>query len=162
MMPQKEDSGKIVVLVISDDKQMNFIEEPIRGILLPPGETLEVDHIQLHYENRPGKMIDLRDARYLIEGKALTELLNTIEKILKEDGHSKGGHNRPPREIKITKREKEILQCIASEMTNEDIARKLFISKRTVDSHRQNLMEKLNIHNTAGLVKVAYKMGLIG
>ncbi len=70
-------------------------------------------------------------------------------------------HSSCSREIKITKREKEILQCIASEMTNEEIAKRLFISKRTVDSHRQNLMEKLDIRNTAGLVKVAFKMGML-
>ncbi|MCH2225402.1 MAG: response regulator transcription factor [Crocinitomicaceae bacterium] len=57
-------------------------------------------------------------------------------------------------------REVEILQLIVSEMTNEEIAEKLFISKRTVDGHRQKLIGKLGVRNTAGLVKFAIKADL--
>lgn len=62
---------------------------------------------------------------------------------------------------KISKREKEVLKMIASEMTNEQIAKKLGLAKRTVDVHRQNLLVKLNVKNTAGLINYAYKNGLI-
>ena len=48
------------------------------------------------------------------------------------------------------------------ELSNKQIAEKLFISIKTVDSHRQNLLHKLNVKNTAGLVKAAYKMELLG
>lgn len=151
----------IVVLVIAADNQMNLIREPIRGILFPSNEALLVDRIQLYCGKQPGKTIDLRDSRFLIEEDKLAEFLPAIKKMLKEERYLTGMHSSPSREIRITKRESEVLQCIALEMTNENIARKLFISKRTVDSHRQNLMEKLNTHNTVGLVKIAYAMGLI-
>lgn len=61
----------------------------------------------------------------------------------------------------LTKREIEVLQMIAMELTNEEIARKLFVAKRTVDSHRQNLIHKLQVKNTVGLVKAAYQLDLI-
>ncbi len=55
--------------------------------------------------------------------------------------------------LKLSERELEILKCIAEEMTNKEIAQKLYISPRTVDTHRRNLLQKLNVKNTAGLVK---------
>jgi DNA-binding NarL/FixJ family response regulator len=61
----------------------------------------------------------------------------------------------------LTRREVEVLQMIAMEMTNEEIAKKLFVAKRTVDSHRQNLIHKLQVKNTVGLVKAAYKLNLV-
>ncbi|MFL5789856.1 MAG: response regulator, partial [Flavisolibacter sp.] len=57
----------------------------------------------------------------------------------------------------LTRRELEILRMIAMEMTNDEISKKLNIGKRTVDSHRQNLLNKLHAKNTVGLIKAAYK-----
>ena len=48
---------------------------------------------------------------------------------------------------------------IAMEMTNEEIAQGLFVNKRTIDTHRQNLINKLHVKNTAGLVKTAASLG---
>ena len=62
---------------------------------------------------------------------------------------------------KLSRREIEILTCIANEMTNEEIADKLELSKRTVDNHRQNMLKKLNAKNSMGLVLAAIKIGLI-
>ncbi|MFQ5447778.1 MAG: response regulator [Saprospiraceae bacterium] len=53
----------------------------------------------------------------------------------------------------ITEREFEVLRCIAGEYTNKEIAAMLFISPRTVETHRRNLIRKLKVKNTAGLVK---------
>jgi len=61
----------------------------------------------------------------------------------------------------LTGRESEILQYIASGLTNAEIARKLFLSVRTVNTHRTNLMHKLDVHNTAGLVRYAMENGLV-
>ena len=61
----------------------------------------------------------------------------------------------------ITRREKEILKLITEENTNSEIAQKLFLSLRTVENHRNNLLQKLNVKNTAGLVKVAIQEGFI-
>lgn len=61
----------------------------------------------------------------------------------------------------ITSRELEILQLIALGLTSQDISQKLFISKNTVETHRKNLLAKLNVKNTASLLKFAYKKGLV-
>jgi DNA-binding NarL/FixJ family response regulator len=60
----------------------------------------------------------------------------------------------------LTAREKEVLTLIVNENTSEEIADKLFISKKTVDNHRQHLLEKCNCRSTVGLVKYAIKNGL--
>jgi DNA-binding NarL/FixJ family response regulator len=66
-----------------------------------------------------------------------------------------------PESYGLTKRELEILKRIALEMTNDEIANDLKIAKRTVDSHRQNLLNKLHVKNTVGLIKAAYEFKII-
>jgi DNA-binding NarL/FixJ family response regulator len=61
----------------------------------------------------------------------------------------------------LTKRELEILKLITEEKTNDEISTLLFIAKRTVDSHRQNLLNKLGVKNTVGLTKIAIENNLI-
>ncbi len=61
----------------------------------------------------------------------------------------------------LSRREKEVLQYIAANLTSQQIADKLFVSKRTIDSHRLNLMLKLEVKNSAAMVKKALQMGLI-
>lgn len=61
----------------------------------------------------------------------------------------------------LTKREKEILKLIADGMTNSQIAEKLFVSQSTVDTHRKNMLTKLNVNNTAALVRFAVENGLV-
>jgi DNA-binding NarL/FixJ family response regulator len=64
-------------------------------------------------------------------------------------------------DITFTSRESEILQLIAQGCTNNEIAEKLFISRRTVEGHRQNLIEKTTSKNTAELIGFAFRYGLI-
>jgi DNA-binding NarL/FixJ family response regulator len=61
----------------------------------------------------------------------------------------------------LSRREKEILKLIVDEATTAEIAEKLFISIGTVETHRHNMMSKLNVRNTAGLVRVAITHQLI-
>ncbi|NCC73015.1 MAG: response regulator transcription factor [Sphingobacteriia bacterium] len=63
--------------------------------------------------------------------------------------------------IPLTPRELDVLNLIVDELTNHEIAEKLFISVRTVDAHRRNLLEKTGSRNTAGLVKFAIENNLI-
>lgn len=62
---------------------------------------------------------------------------------------------------KLTKRELEILRNITMGLTNAKIAEKLFISDRTVHNHRNNLMRKLEVHNTADMVRIAIEAGIL-
>lgn len=61
----------------------------------------------------------------------------------------------------LTKREKEIILLIAQGLSNQEIAEKLFLSVRTVENHRFNLIQKLDVKNTAALVKKAVEMGWV-
>jgi DNA-binding NarL/FixJ family response regulator len=61
----------------------------------------------------------------------------------------------------LSRREKEILKLIIDEMTTAEIAEKLFISVGTVETHRHNMMNKLGVRNTAGLVRVAITNALV-
>lgn len=62
---------------------------------------------------------------------------------------------------KLSEREKEVLECIATGCTTQEIGDKLFISKNTVETHRKNLLYKLNAKNTAELINNAYKKKII-
>ena len=61
----------------------------------------------------------------------------------------------------LTHREYEILQLIAYEHSSREIASKLYISFETVNSHRKNILEKLDVVNTAGMVRVAFEKRLL-
>jgi DNA-binding NarL/FixJ family response regulator len=61
----------------------------------------------------------------------------------------------------LTERETEVLKLLMQECTSKEIAEKLFISERTVETHRKNLMRKTNSGNTVGLIKYAYSNNLI-
>ncbi len=63
--------------------------------------------------------------------------------------------------VKLTPREKEILSLVAKEFTNEQIANKLFISERTVETHRRNIFSKTKTKSIVGLIKYAIHHGLI-
>jgi DNA-binding NarL/FixJ family response regulator len=62
---------------------------------------------------------------------------------------------------KLTLRQREVLQLIAEGNTTKEIAKKLSISVKTVETHRMQLMERLDIHDIAGLVRFALRSGLI-
>lgn len=66
-----------------------------------------------------------------------------------------------PTKLKISRREKEVLQLIMQEFTTQEIADKLFVSVKTVESHRGSLLTKLQARNTAGLVRIAMEEGIV-
>jgi DNA-binding NarL/FixJ family response regulator len=61
----------------------------------------------------------------------------------------------------LSNRETEVLKLIAEGLTNAEIADKLFTSKRTIETHRQNIIEKTNAKNTAALIKYAMENGML-
>ena len=67
----------------------------------------------------------------------------------------------PGYSLVLSRREKEVLELIAEGYTNPQIAEKLFVSPFTVDSHRKNLIAKLNVKNTAMLIRFAVENKLI-
>lgn len=72
-----------------------------------------------------------------------------------------GGGPEPDPLAELTDRELEVLALIASGKTNREMAAELGISRRTVETHRENLMRKLEIHSVAGLTRLALEQGLL-
>ncbi|MBV1924212.1 MAG: response regulator transcription factor, partial [Flavobacteriaceae bacterium] len=62
---------------------------------------------------------------------------------------------------KITRREQEVLLAISEELTTQEISEKLFISPKTVETHRMNLMSKLGAKNSVGIIKIAIENQLL-
>ena len=85
--------------------------------------------------------------------------LGLLEKLLLQEPRPPALGTSPG--VSLTHREREILQLVASGLTNQEIADQLFTSKRTVESHRQNLLEKTGARNTPALVKYAMEHDLL-
>ncbi len=84
-----------------------------------------------------------------------------VMEIIRENLMSKQKPALPGFDVEVSGREQEVLQLICEQYTNPEIAEKLFISARTVEWHRKNLLEKLNCRNTAGLVALAIQQELV-
>ncbi len=85
---------------------------------------------------------------------------SAVKKLLGE--YLKGAtSDRPGREERLTAREREVLKLTAEGFTNQEIAEKLVISPKTVDTYRQRIMEKLDLHHRAELVRYALSTGLL-
>lgn len=110
---------------------------------------------------------------YLLKNSDKQTIVNAIETVMHDEEYmddsikkillqeSITGQRRSIFEVPLTKREKEVLKLIAEGLSSQEIANTLFISLRTVETHRLNLNQKLDVKNTAGLVKEAIKRGLI-
>jgi DNA-binding NarL/FixJ family response regulator len=85
--------------------------------------------------------------------------LTMLRKVLAREEVSEDQEIKKPNQL--TRRESEILQLLAEGLTTSEMAEKLFTSKRTIETHRQNILEKTNTKNTAALIKLAMTQGLL-
>ena len=113
---------------------------------------------------------------YVLKNTGKEELVLAIETVMKGESffskevteqimagmQKKKLANRNAAIVELTEREKDVLKLIVKEHTTQEIAEKLFISTNTVETHRKNLVSKLNVRNVAGLVKYALQNGLEG
>ncbi len=163
-----------IILMDISMKEMNGIDASIEIAKLYPNIKILV--LSMHNEiDYILKVLEAGASGYILKESGSKELLQAIRSILSgKTYHSqevstvlvqhlnkKRDQKLKKKGIPLTRREKEVLQLIAEEYTNGEIAEQLFISIRTVDTHRRNLIEKLGVKNTAGLVKYAIKSGLI-
>ena len=107
---------------------------------------------------------------YVIKDNAFEDLVRAIEAAASGSKYISPDISEKIRELRemrgklaslLTPREREVLGLIARGLTNKQIAAKLNLSLKTVDTHRTNLMQKLDIHSTAELVRFALDAGLI-
>jgi DNA-binding NarL/FixJ family response regulator len=116
------------------------------------------------------KMMENGASGYILKNSSKEELICAIHSIYEgniyfngEVGQALTAYQRSSLiELPVlTRREKEILELIAEGYTNPQIAEKIFLSQFTVDTHRKNLMAKLNVKNTASLIRLAVERKLI-
>lgn len=106
---------------------------------------------------------------YVLKNDTHKELLNAIHDVRRGKVYLSSDVNKmlitnlnnPDEGKLLTDREREILKLIAKEYTNKDIAEELFISERTVETHRKNIFKKTGTNSLVGLIKFAYANNLI-
>ena len=116
------------------------------------------------------KMMENGSSGYILKNSSKEELLKAIHTLYNGGIFFSGEAGEALMEYQkssithlpeLSPREKEILGLIAEGYTNPQIAEKIFLSSFTVDSHRKNLLAKLNVKNTASLIKLAVERKLI-
>ncbi len=131
--------------------------------------------IILSMHNEAGMIKSLMDIGangYLLKSCSQDELIGAIKKVSTGQNYfstdvtlallNTSGTSNPEQKNEIlTDRETEILKLIAAGFSNKEIGDQLFISHRTVDTHRTNLMKKLDVNNIAGLISYAIRNGII-
>lgn len=115
------------------------------------------------------EMIDAGISGYILKSAGKNELVEALTKI--SEGQNYFGQDitlqlmkslkRSQEEAKLTDREIEIIRMIEKDMTTREIADKLFISERTVETHRKNILYKTNTQTVVGLLKYAYERKII-
>jgi DNA-binding NarL/FixJ family response regulator len=112
------------------------------------------------------KMLNNGAKGYLLKNAGSWEIIEAIQTVF--DGRvylcdeiKRMVNKRTDQTLSLSNREIEVLRLIAEGLTNKEIADKLFISPLTVDSHRKNLIIKLDARNTASLIKIAGEQGFI-
>ena len=113
---------------------------------------------------------------YFVKGGSSEELISALRAVARGDvflyptmakkllsGYLERGRGAPDRDRQdgLTNREIEVLKLIGEGFNNQEIAARLFLSPTTVQTHRSNIMGKLNLHNRADLTRYAIKNGLV-
>jgi DNA-binding NarL/FixJ family response regulator len=133
----------------------------------------------LDHENYVARMLEAGALGYVLKNAAISEIthairtvamgspflcteigLNMLFKAVAQSG-SHVSEDAAHAGTDLTARELEVLKLIAEGLTNAEIADKLFTSKRTIETHRQNIIAKTQAKNTAALIKLAVSRGLI-
>ncbi len=134
------------ILVLSMHESRNYVEEVLRagasGYVVKNSASQDVHNA-----------IDAVRAGASYLSPAITQQV--------VDAIARPGDASPTGVSMLTDREREVLQLIAEGLSSKEIAAKLGVSLKTVDSHRSNLMEKLDIHKVSGLVRFAIRSGLV-
>jgi DNA-binding NarL/FixJ family response regulator len=135
---------RVIALSMHADRRfvMGILEAGAKGYLLKDSAFAEL--VTAVTAVAKGKM-------YLSPSIAETVVKNSLEKLDRKDEGSS---------VLLSGREREVLQMIAEGKSTKEIALKLFVSTKTVETHRKQIMDKLNIRTVAGLTKYAIREGL--
>jgi len=138
--------SKIIVLTTYSDDQFlfEFLKLGVSGFVLKDSASQE-----LIYSIRKSK-----------DGMAFLDPF-VAKKVMEKFTQITGGKKDFINYGKLSDREKEVLQLVVEGYSNKEVAGKLYISPKTVENHKANIMKKLNIHDRTGLTKYALRLGLI-
>jgi DNA-binding NarL/FixJ family response regulator len=144
----KDKSPEIKIIILSSEVSENLIRKSMKckaNGYIPKSEDKEtmIEAIRTVMDNKP----------YF--SKQITDI------IFQSYLNDQTAPVKPQKNTELTKREVEILEKIANGCTNQTIAEHLFISIKTVESHKANILSKLNLKNTAELVLYAVKNGIV-
>ncbi|WP_420387574.1 response regulator [Roseivirga sp.] len=164
-----------ILLLDLDMPEMDGLE--VLKELRPQKPELGIIILTMHSDSKMiAYLMELGANSYLLKDTSPEEFEQAISSVMEEGfyfnqmvskamlGGLKGQAKKKPtlnHHESLTSREVEVLELICQEFTAKEIADKLFISHRTVEGHRKNLIEKLGVKNTAGLIVKAIKEGLI-
>jgi len=153
---------------------MNGIEATRKIIAGAPG--VKVIALSMHSDRRfVLGMLEAGASGYLLKDCAFGELATAINQVLTGNTYlspqiadvvvkgylNKGADAAASGGAVLTSREREILQLIAEGLTAKEIAAHVFLSIKTIETHRRNIMQKLNMKSTADLTKYAIREGLV-
>lgn len=153
--------------------ELNGLEATARMVKLAPAPRIIV--LSMHAnEEYVRRALQAGVAGYLLKGAEPAELELAIKAVMRGETYLTPAISKQvvqnylhPREMKtnpiqeLTPRQREVLQLVAEGHSTKDIAQKLNLSTKTVDTHRTELMQRLDIHDIAGLVRYAIRIGLI-
>ena len=148
VIKEKDPDARILILTMHDNQEYlnQIIRSGAKGFILKNTDKEEL--LDAVKTVASGDNFFSKDISKLI----IDNYIRTAKETEKNDGY---------KEVPLTKREIEILKLIASGYSKQKKANILYISYNTVDTHRKNIMHKLSIKNTAGLVRYAIEKGLI-
>ncbi|MCR9249423.1 MAG: response regulator transcription factor [bacterium] len=174
LMECLESNNIDLIMMDIDMGESNGID--LTSVITQDFPEIKVLALSMHGEkNYIMKMLEAGATGYILKNAGKDEMLSAIKTVAKGDTYfsnqvsskilqhltNPGSSKKKSDGIPLTEREIEVLRLIADEYSNPEIAEKLFISIRTVDTHRRNLLDKLGVKNTAGLVKYAITKGLL-
>ena len=157
-----------VILMDVEMPEKNGLETT--KILSEKHPTIKVMALSMHTQSAFVKqMLKAGASGYVQKDIGRIELIKAIHSIVRDGSYFTSEMSRSvmlslkdqSKIAQITPREKEIIQLIVDQHTTPEIARKLHISVHTVESHRQNILLKLELKNTVGLVKYVLGKGIL-
>ena len=162
-----------LVLMDIDMPHMNGMEATQRALELMP-DLKVIAFTMFSDEEYYYKMIDLGVKGFILKSSGISELERAIQDVMMGECYfsnellrkiinnmGRKNSNKPIENGGLTDRELEVLQQICLGLTNDEMAKKLFISPKTVKSHRSNLLEKTGCKNTPGLILFAVKNKIV-
>lgn len=167
-------NGNLVDIILLDINLPDTDGLTLCGMIREKNKTVKI--LGLTYVNEAGiitQMIKKGANGYLLKNMEKEELVMAINQVM--DGAiymSKAANDKILQQLQarelpedkipaLTRREKEILQLLSEGLTSNEIATRLFLSNYTVDTHRKNMLQKFNVHNTQSLMNVVRDLGII-